>query len=426
MLLNIILTLVVLIIALLCLTVALRAFGVEKLRGVPLAVDTGLRGQRFTPSMGLAAAAWGVGVLACLYAAACMYCTVSRGALTWDIFKDSWMRWDANHYRNLAELGYHGYVEDGEHLFLVFFPLYPWLVRLLHHVIPSYELAGLALSSACYVAGCFVLAKLTTEDFGRKTAVTALGLFSAYPFAFFFGAFYTESLFLLLSVTTFYLIRRHRWLWAGLVSALAAMTRMHGMLLTMAALVEYVTAEKPLEKLRTKNWQALGYDLWRKVLPLGLVLAGVGAYLWLNYDVAGDPFKFSFYQRDHWYQGFEPLPSCLRTIWETLLGNWNGELMYTVWGPDLAMFAVGLGVLIYGVRRLPPTWAAYLLLCLLVNYSLSWPLSCGRYMACAFPLFVTVAVACRKRPMAAALLTVFSAIMEGTYLLLFLSGGPVY
>ena len=36
----------------------------------------------------------------------------------------TWQRWDALHYVNLAELGYTGYMEDGKHLFLVFFPLY--------------------------------------------------------------------------------------------------------------------------------------------------------------------------------------------------------------------------------------------------------------------------------------------------------------
>ena len=60
MLLNTVLALIVLFIALICLTVALRAFGVNEVRGLRLTVDTGLSGERFTRSMGAAAScgAW--------------------------------------------------------------------------------------------------------------------------------------------------------------------------------------------------------------------------------------------------------------------------------------------------------------------------------------------------------------------------------
>ena len=55
------------------------------------------------------------------------------GGSSWAL--DLWKKWDAWHYVNLAELGYEGYVENGQHLFVVFFPLYVWLVRLAARVI---------------------------------------------------------------------------------------------------------------------------------------------------------------------------------------------------------------------------------------------------------------------------------------------------
>lgn len=42
-----------------------------------------------------------------------------------DVFLWVWKRWDGQHYVNLAELGYSGYVEDGKNLFLVFSPCIP-------------------------------------------------------------------------------------------------------------------------------------------------------------------------------------------------------------------------------------------------------------------------------------------------------------
>lgn len=430
MILNVVLFFITLVVGFICLTLAFRCVGITdvpfKRRALRLEISTGLTGETFTPAMGRTSVLWGLGVLCAVYGVSFFFCAVERGSVSWDIFKHVWLHWDAKHYRNLAELGYHGYTEGGEPLFLVFYPLYPWLVRLLHHIIPSYDLCGYLLSGACYIAGCYVLARLVTEDFGWPTARLALALFSAYPFALFFAAFYTESLFLLLSVTTFYLIRKHRWLWAGLVSALAALTRMQGVLLTATALVEYAVTERPIQKLRAKDTRGLWRDIWQKLLPLGLVVLGVGAYLWLNYDVTGDPFRFSYYQREHWYQGFAPLPDCLRTIWYYLADNWGQRLMFTTWGPDLAAFTLCLAGLIYGVRRLPPAWAAYFLLCLLLNFSLHWPLSGGRYMACTFPLFVALAIFCRKRPTLGQLTALIFALLQGVCLYAYLSGSSVY
>ena len=54
------------------------------------------------------------------------------------------------HYINLAEQGYDGYVENGQHLFLVFYPAYVWLLRAARVLIPHTLLAGMLHSSLCY------------------------------------------------------------------------------------------------------------------------------------------------------------------------------------------------------------------------------------------------------------------------------------
>ena len=58
-----------------------------------------------------------------------------------------------------SAVGWH--TEDGKHLFLVFFPLYPWLMRLLHLVIPSWAVCGHLLSGGCYVGACCLFFRLT-------------------------------------------------------------------------------------------------------------------------------------------------------------------------------------------------------------------------------------------------------------------------
>ena len=111
---------------------------------------------------------------------------------------DIWKKWDAWHYVGLAELGYTGYWEDGRPLFLVFFPLYPWLVRLVCPLTGHNTMAaGLMVSFLCYSAGCVYLYRLAAWELGKGAARRTVLFLSLFPYAFFFGGVMTEGLFLL-------------------------------------------------------------------------------------------------------------------------------------------------------------------------------------------------------------------------------------
>lgn len=413
-----------------CVVTALRCFGFRELpvkkRRLCVEKNVELYGESFTLVMGLKAIAWGVVVLCALYCVSLLYCAVTRDGISQEAFYKVWSHSDAVHYRNLAEIGYHDHIENGQHLFLVFFPLYPWLMRLLHVLISNYDLCGHLLSALSYVGGCYVLARLVTEEFGWRAGRMSLMLFSAYPFAFFFAGIYTESLFFLLSVTTFYFIRKHRYFWAGIFGALAALTRMQGVFLIFAGVVEYAASGRPVDKIKSHDWRGLWRDIWRTLIPLTITLVGTGIYLWLNYDVEGDPFRFSFYQHDHWSQYFVPLPKCLSIIWKEISITTNTKLSFTIWLPDLAAFLICLITLIYSSRRMPVAWVAYFFVCIVINFSLNWPLSCGRYIACAFPLPVIMAVASQRRPIAGQLVAVVFAILQGAYLYAYLAGTTIF
>ena len=108
-------------------------------------------------------------------------------------------RWDAGHYIQLVEQGYAGYMEDGQHLFLVFFPAYVWVVRLVRLLVPDTAAAGMLVSTLCYAWGCCWVYRLAAACFGGRVAADAVRLLSLYPFSFFFGTVMTEGLFLLTS-----------------------------------------------------------------------------------------------------------------------------------------------------------------------------------------------------------------------------------
>src|SRR5215217_5831913 len=139
-------------------------------------------------------------------------------------------RWDAVWYLRVAETGY-GESEARA----AFFPLYPLLVRALATPFGASSaallLAAYAVALSAFLGALVLLHRLVTLELGRPLARPALLLLGVFPAAFYFGAPYAESLFLLLSVGAFYAARTERWAWAGACGAAASATRSAGLLL---------------------------------------------------------------------------------------------------------------------------------------------------------------------------------------------------
>ena len=107
---------------------------------------------------------------------------------------ERWNLWDAPHYIEIAQNGYGQHVEDGQHLFLVFFPLYPFVMKLFASVIQNYVISGLLVSFLSYSFGCVLMYKLVRMDYSKEIARKSIIFLSISPFAFFFGSLMTESL----------------------------------------------------------------------------------------------------------------------------------------------------------------------------------------------------------------------------------------
>ena len=92
---------------------------------------------------------------------------------TFSDFLSSWNRWDSQHYIDLASKGYADCVENGQHLFLVFFPLCPWLLKIIHFIIRDWQLAFIMLSTIAYCVGAVFFYICISEEYGKKTAQEA-------------------------------------------------------------------------------------------------------------------------------------------------------------------------------------------------------------------------------------------------------------
>jgi len=129
----------------------------------------------------------------------------------------SWANFDGEHYLSIAIFGY-------KNLEQAFFPVYPLLISffsrpfssdLISSLVNS-TIVGLIISNASLLLALIFLWELIRIDFSKEIAYLTIILILIFPTSFYFGAVYNESLFLLLSVLSFYCARKGNWFLAGI------------------------------------------------------------------------------------------------------------------------------------------------------------------------------------------------------------------
>jgi len=148
---------------------------------------------------------------------------------------------DGLYYLRIAQRGYQQYEQ-------VFFPFYPFLVRIFSPVfINNYLMSGLFISNLSFLLGLIIFYKyllLTMKPFSHLTII----FFLLFPTSFFFGVAYTEGLFFLLIILSLYFLKKNRLFFAGFCGFLAALTRVQGVLLIIPFCLEAVRILKNKRK----------------------------------------------------------------------------------------------------------------------------------------------------------------------------------
>jgi hypothetical protein len=316
-----------------------------------------------------------------------------------------WGRWDAEHYIGIATSGYSG-TEPA------FFPLYPLLIRLGGALLGNSLIAGLAISNVASFFALLYLYKLVEHEYNRQVAHRAVFYVSIFPTAIFFSAVYTESLFLCLTVASFYYIRERRWVTAGIVGALAALTRVEGVLLTVPLLIEAALA---LRAQRLDWWKWPVDTVLKPLVGLGLIPLGLATYMAYLWVLRGDPLYFSHVQ-EHWGRHLAPpwesFQHSFRIIAHGVPQAVANQLL------EVTFTMLMLGVLIAGFRRLRPSYIAYMLLSILVPMSTSSLMSMPRFALVLFPMFVLFALWGAK-PAVNNAIVAFSLPLLGLFTVLF-------
>jgi mannosyltransferase PIG-V len=298
------------------------------------------------------------------------------------------MRWDSVYYLQVARDGYTQLKQAG------FFPFYPLLMSVLDDVTGSTVIAGLVISLAAFTAALVLFERLAVLETGSvaigRRAVWLLALF---PASLFFSAVYTEGLFLLLSVGSFYAARRGRWAWAGILGGLAAATRNVGVTLLVPLALLYLWGPREDRPGERGRFPLRADALWLALVPLGC--AAVAAKMWQTFD---DPFTAWTSQESYFGRHFAgPFSGVvlggIKAVTDLAHGNLGSAVNK---GALFVVVVAALGVCVAMLRRLPVAYGAYGIVSLAP--ALSTPLDTGplngsvRYVAVVFPVFLAVAM----------------------------------
>ncbi len=321
----------------------------------------------------------------------------------------NWQRWDALWYQHIAESWYRA--DDGS---VAFFPLYPLLVRSLSSVSGvSVVAAELAVSGAAYLGALWVLWKLVQfevpqltshlwgDDDGRArrlllVPLLAVLLTATAPSGFFLLAPFTESLFLLLTVSSFWFMRTgHLWT-AGVLGLLASLTRTQGILLVLPLAYEHIRRRGTIQWLRTRQGLRPGPGVLAASLPIaGLLLLYGYQVLALGVEHVG-----LGAQAPWGYKVVLP--------WKAIGSSW--AYIIAAAGRPAALIEVlnlvtlvGFALLaVVGARRLPVSYTLYVipsLVLLLTRETWFSPLmSVSRYCVVLFPATLVLALWLAPRP----------------------------
>jgi hypothetical protein len=294
---------------------------------------------------------------------------------------DGWARWDAAHYIAVARYGYGDTASPSPDGGVGFFPLYPLLVRLFGTVTGQGDsnaglaVIGLLLSITFFLGSCVLFARLAHETLGLEGARFATALFLFAPFAFFYTAVYTESLFLLEVLAAIWFARREQWWKAAIVAGLASATRLVG--LSVIAGVLWAAF---------RNRERLG-----KLFAMGLV--GVSGlilfFAYLQYKV--DDFLAYFNTQAKWGGWDDHVLFYARLFIHHPRQALQGDPRHLIIIGNVAIALLCLALVPTMLRRLDPATAMISTLLIVGQFLITW-VSLGRYLLPAIGIYFAAAM----------------------------------
>jgi hypothetical protein len=284
-------------------------------------------------------------------------------------FLDMHNRWDAYWYLDIVRNGY--YLRTDNTLSNVaFFPLYPALIKIFGTIfLNNFVLAGWLISVGSLFLACVYFYKFLQKFHPEIDPEMPIILMLIFPTAFFFNIIYTESLFLFLTLATFYrAFKKNFWL-AGLFAFFGALTHSNGIFLALPILWKI---------LETYGWKSI---FTSKIIPIftaPVAMAGFFAYSAFKFH---DLFLF-FKLESAWGRSFRINMDHFQFFSHPAIINFAIDTLFTV-------LIIAIIFLVW--KKLSPLYAIFMSLTVLSALASGTLMSIGRYSLVLFPMFILLA-----------------------------------
>ncbi len=306
------------------------------------------------------------------------YINYSQNPLLW-----TWANFDGEHYLSIAQNGY-------KSLQQAFFPLYPLFIRFFafggtsENLMP-FLVSGLILSNLFFLVSLFFLEKVINLDYDQKTSNLAVLLLLFFPTSFFFGGIYTESLFFLLSLATYYFYRKERYFLSLVFGILTTLTRFLGLFVILMIVIDLIVKKTSLIKI-----------IQNKIYLVFLSGIGLFGYMYYCFVKWGDALAFFNLQTLSGEQrstNLILLPQVFYRYFAKIIPNLNFDyfpFVFTIF-LEISIATLFLILLIFSFKKVRWDYWFYMLSSYMIPTLTGSFSSLPRYVLVIFPTYIVMA-----------------------------------
>jgi len=294
-----------------------------------------------------------------------------------------WDRWDAEVYKTIAtssyiqtenmKLGWWAFINN-------FPPLYPITIYGVSLLGISIPISGFLVSFFSIILASIMLYKLALLEFKNKQkAFLTILFFNLFPTSYFTISIYSESLFLLLTISCFYYLRKESFILAAILASGAILTRNVGLVLIPLFWLYYIYDYYKYRRISITQVSLC-------FIPIVIVIV----YMCIHKFCFGDYFYFnkevSFYNTKFLILPFkETILDIIAVFLNSNLSN-QGFMTARGWNAIFSLYALAISIV--GIRRMKWEYTLYSLIMITLFCSMSWGISNARYVFTVFPMFM--------------------------------------
>lgn len=328
-----------------------------------------------------------------------------------------WYHWDSAWYAGIAEHGYGAPILNTGDTFgqasFAFFPLLPLLTKILSEVFGlKITIAGFLLSNGMIVIAGIYLYKYVLLRFGdRQIALVSVIVMYFFPGSFVYSGFMSESLYLGLSVISFFYMEKEQYGRGAVAASLATVARSPGILIFFIFLLHWLRKNHNTKSILENDWQS-----FLKILLIPLPLMIFMGFLLSKF---GSAFAFS---QVHVFWG-RSLSSPMHNLFSNLLYFRNGSDITGAILSFTAFFSVFF--IVAKFKALTAEETIFSMAGILVPLSTSLE-SAIRICDVIFPLFMAISLFCNKYPRLGCQLVAFLAMINALLMTFWVLGAQFY